>query len=283
MKTCPICAEINSRKWSKKNGYFVYQCLSCTHVFVDIFSKIEHPLDTLTEDDFRSTITNSSVERDEEYYQHLLLGEKEGSHTSITYQLINSTLNLSSIKENRTWLDVGCGSGHIVHNMQRMGWDVVGIEPGEWGQIAAKDRQLNIIKGFLTRNTFDRKFDIVSATDVLEHQPNPYEFVELLKYYLKPKGVIILSFPFADSMFAKLLKSRWDMIAPPTHCQFFNKESLEVFASNSKLVIQNMIQYNSTRFRFFGRYRFINDMMDYFFKITNLGDQVVVFLKLADD
>lgn len=279
MNSCPVCHSNDLLLWGVKNTYKLYKCNDCTHLFADITSQLKEPLNNLSEDDFRSIITNSNMNEDYEYYRHLLKSEEGGSHTSITYQIINDFIKSLNVFETKTWLDVGCGSGHILDKMGKQGWNVIGVEPGEWGQIAAKERKLNIIKGFLTRDTFDQKFDVVSATDVLEHQSNPSEFIELLKYYLKSDGVLILSFPYADSLFAKLLKSRWPMIAPPTHCQFFNEKSIDLFASRHHLSIERKRQYNSTRFRIIGRFKWINLTIDRFFKFINWGDQVVLVLK----
>lgn len=281
MLSCPICEQLETTFWAIKNNYQLYKCLNCTHIFADISSTLTSSVDTLKENEFRKIITNSLMDSDEAFFQHLCEGEKEGFHTNITFKNINKLICQYHFSDNKKWLDVGCGSGYILKMMHGQGWNTTGIEPGEWGQIAAKKRGLNIIKGFLTRDTFPSniKFDVVSATDVLEHQSNPYEFVNLLKHYLKKDGVLVLSLPFTDSFFSKVLKSNWNMIAPPTHCQFFSLKSLNIFAHKSGFYLREKIQYNSTRIPYLGRFNIFNKILDYLLQITNSGDQVILILQ----
>lgn len=282
MICCPICNSSKINLWGNKNNYKIYNCIDCTHIFADLSSNLTVPLNSLEENDFRSIITNNIMNSDDAYYRHLFSGEKEGFHTHITFNIIDKLIQLYNFNGAKTWLDVGCGSGFIVKQMSDRGWNAIGVEPGEWGQIAARERKINVVKGFLTTETFTTKFDVISATDVLEHQSNPYEFINLMKYYLKPEGLLVLSLPFADSLFAKVFKSKWSMIAPPTHCQFFTNKSLNILASKTEFRILNKYKYNTTGVRFLSRSKLFNKGLNLFFQLTNLGDQAVFVLKLKD-
>jgi uncharacterized metal-binding protein (TIGR02443 family) len=33
---CPICQRTDHQAWGKRNGYELYQCVSCTHKFADL-------------------------------------------------------------------------------------------------------------------------------------------------------------------------------------------------------------------------------------------------------
>lgn len=280
MTLCPICKSRDAYQWGTKNNYILLKCRECTHLFADLSSKLNQPLDNLDESGFRSFMTHDILKDDTEYYKHLLRGEAKGDHIDITFNTINALLGSRKFDDKKkNWLDVGSGSGYIVEQMAKKGWEAKGIEPGEWGQIAAREKKIDITKGFLSQQTFPAKFNIVSATDVLEHQPEPIEFIELLRFYLKPQGYLIISIPFADSLFGRILKSKWAMIEPPTHCQFFNRKSISTLANRCKLSIEEIAQYNSTRFRFVGRFKWFNRLMDSVFKLTNWGDQAVIIFK----
>ena len=97
------------------------------------------------------------------------------------------------------WLDIGSGSGYLVQLLQQRRWDVVGIEPGGWGQIAAREKGIRVIQGFLDETTFRAQFDCISMTDVLEHQPDPRDLLRLAGHYLCQSGVLFISVPFVDS------------------------------------------------------------------------------------
>jgi 2-polyprenyl-3-methyl-5-hydroxy-6-metoxy-1,4-benzoquinol methylase len=279
MKGCPVCNSDDLHLWGVKNGYSLHLCKSCTHIFADTESKIEGSLNELPEEHFRAIITNNMMKNDADYYHHLKAGEQDGLHTNITFRNIKNELRNLNYNLSGSWLDIGSGSGYLVDQVSKLGWEAVGIEPGGWGQIAAVDKKINIIQGFLSKDTFSKKFDVISATDVLEHQSTPYEFVDVIKHYVKPDGFIIFSIPFADSLFAKFWKTKWSMVAPPTHCQFFNAKSLGLFATKAGLSIIKIQQYNSTRFRFFSRFDFLDRLINKVLAMKGWGDQAVVVMR----
>src|ERR1035437_9193003 len=176
MICCPVCNSIKLNHWGDKNGFKLYNCLECSHIFADLSSNSNIALDKLEENDFRDLMTLDSRVTDDAYYRLLCGGEREGLHTHITFNILLKLIQPYHFNAGKNWLDVGSGSGFIIRQMQERGWNAVGIEPGEWGQIAAKEKKINIVKGFLTTDSFKTKFDVISATDVLEHQKNPYEF-----------------------------------------------------------------------------------------------------------
>lgn len=276
---CPICNSSKLNHWGNKNSYKIYKCVDCTHIFADLSLNLNEPLDKLEENDFRRVITNNIMKSDDAFYRHLCEGEKEGYHTYITFNIILKLIQSYNINATKTLLDVGCGSGFIVKQMSEFGWQAVGVEPGEWGQIAARERQINIVKGFLTEETFQIKFDVITATDVLEHQPDPYEFITLIKHYLKPEGLVIFSLPFADSLFSNIFKSKWSMVAPPTHCQFFTNKSMNVLAGKTGFTIIKKVQYNSA-IPYLGRFKQLTKILNSVLKLYNWGDQAVFILKL---
>lgn len=275
MIKCPICGSDDLFGWGWKNGYPLYRCQICDHIFADISKK------SLSYNDphsFREFITNELVHSDQDYYEHLCLSEIEGSHLYSTSRIIMHEISAFNF-ESKLWLDIGCGSGFLLSEIKKIGWTAIGIEPGGWGRIAAKQKSLNIIEGFLTKKTFNIKFDVISATDVLEHQSNPKEFLKLIKIYLKPEGLALFSIPFADSFHGKFLKARWSMVTPPTHSQFFTKTSLQTIIESVGLIIVKIIQFNSS-YSLFNKSKKLKLLADKLLTVKYGGDQIVVIAKL---
>lgn len=247
------------KPWGERNGYALYRCISCTHKFADLSSREEYPDDPRS---FLEKITNGLMSSDEQYYDHLVAGESIGKGTSITAGHVLDICRQNAGNFVGNWLDIGCGSGYLLSLVQNAGFDAIGIEPGGWGQIAAKQKKLHVVQGFLATDTFPQRFDVVSATDVVEHVPNPVEFLRLMAEYVVPSGYIIISIPFADSVESKVLGIRWNMVEPPTHCQFFSMRSLRLAMQCAGLEMVCWRQFNLRNLRGLSRYKSLRHLVD---------------------
>ena len=213
-------------------------------------------------DRFREEFTHGLMSSDEKYYEHLAAGEVVGNSTAITTEQILEICRNNGLEFSGSWLDIGCGSGYLLSQVQNAGFSAHGIEPGGWGQIAAARKKLHVVQGFLTSDTFSQHFDIVSATDVVEHIPDPVEFLRLMAGYVASGGHIIISIPFADSFEAKLMGARWDMVEPPTHCQFFSKQSLKLALQMAGLEIVDNRQFNIRHLLGLSRHAYLRQLVD---------------------
>jgi SAM-dependent methyltransferase len=232
-------------------------------------------------DVFLRRFTNEMMDSDENYYHHLCLGEREGQPTHTTSRLILQRIHSDEgMRAQGRWLDVGSGSGYLVHALQRDGFDAIGIEPGGWGQIAARQKGIRVIQGFLEETTLLGKFDFVSATDVLEHQPDPGGLLDLIGYYLRPSGTAFITVPFVDSFHGRILRSRWSMVEPPTHSQFFSLSSFESLLRKCGFELVGMVRYNVTYPWPLGRLKLGRKLVDWLLSATMGGDQALFIVRL---
>lgn len=267
---CPICKACNPKYLGEKNSIQILECKACTHVFANIK---DIDLDQEDLDVFRDGITNGLMSSDAEYYDHLVQGEAPGFPTHITATKVLDIVQKAGIEKGR-WLDIGSGSGHLVKRAQDQGFEVLGLEPGGWGQIAAKNKNISINQGFLGENLAGLKFSVVSATDVVEHVAEPAEFLRLMSTYVAKNGFIVISVPCYDSLDARLFGMNWSMIAPPTHRHFFTKKSLKTVMESAGLHSLTMEQFNIRRLLRLSQYSAIR-------KITDLlipGDQIACLI-----
>lgn len=277
---CPVCRRGKFFKWGIKNGFQIYKCGNCTHVFADIR---RFGVDLSKPSDVRRYMTHGVLDNDLAYYQRLCEGEREHSHTNITIRLILDDVHRDGQSEGKNWLDIGSGSGYLLSQLKELRIEGVGIEPGGWAAISAKERKIKVIQGLLTERSFNEKFAYLSATDVLEHQSEPYLLMNLIKYYMAPKGKAYLSFPFADSIPARILRARWSMVDPPTHCSFFTKKSFEYLLAEFGFRIEKYFRYNSSGFRGMSRLGISLRKANAISERLGLSDQILFVLKNAHD
>lgn len=99
-------------------------------------------------------------------------------------------------------LDVGCGNGYIAGCLLDLGCTVVGIDLSEQGISIARDNypqaRFEVLPADheLLERLGEEPFDVVIATEVIEHLYDPPDFAAGCFEALRPGGRVILSAPF---------------------------------------------------------------------------------------
>lgn len=101
-------------------------------------------------------------------------------------------------------LDIGCASGYFLHRISaKTDWDTQGVELGELpASFARETLGLDVYTGDLFSAAYpDNSFDAIHIGDVLEHVPNPRDFLEESRRILKHDGRLYLAVPngYVDS------------------------------------------------------------------------------------
>jgi len=140
--------------------------------------------------------------------------------------------NFRKFKKKKKILDIGCGWCQSLIYFKKKGYDCYGFDPSkeavEYGvknKINVKHAGIDEIKIF-----GNKKFDIVTLLNVLEHLTDPIEALSKIKNILNKKGLLVIDVPndFNDFQLAgrKLhdLPKWW--VIPPRHLNYFSKDSL---------------------------------------------------------
>lgn len=140
-------------------------------------------------------------------------------------------------------LDVGCGAGLLAEPMARLGADVVGVDPARSAIEAARRHaeetgaRLAYRMGTVEDLAAEaRRFDAVSAMEVIEHVAEPQKFVAAAASLVKPGGLLLASTlnrtlkSFALAIVGAEYVLRW--LEPGTHRweQFVTPVELTAFA-----------------------------------------------------
>jgi SAM-dependent methyltransferase len=129
--------------------------------------------------------------------------------------------------KNPRLLDIGCGNGCFLLQMQTLGWEVSGIEPDPKAAAAATASGLNVKVGLLQDHSLpEAHYDAVSLNHVIEHLHDPVATLRICRKILKPGGSVFIATPNFAAGGHRLFGSDWFPLDPPRHLVLFTPESL---------------------------------------------------------
>jgi SAM-dependent methyltransferase len=119
-------------------------------------------------------------------------------------------------------LDVGCAVGFLPEMAAELGYEAYGVEVSPFAARLANERVPGrVFAGNLEAAAYgDGFFDVLTATDVLEHVPEPDAFLDEVVRIVRPGGVVLFAMPDATSLSARLLGRRWANVKPE-HLWYF--------------------------------------------------------------
>lgn len=135
---------------------------------------------------------------------------------------------LLASKRPATLLDVGCGEGAFLAQMARRGWVVAGVDFDPAAAAAARathgvDVQVGTIDEVVASG---RCFDVVTASHVIEHVPDPLQFLTQCRRLLNRGGSVVLRTPNAASVGHRRYSQAWRGLEPPRHLHIFTPAAL---------------------------------------------------------
>lgn len=190
----------------------------------------------------------------EDYYTH---GETDGSSILLrfagwSYRVIAGVLlapfgvfldrsrarrMFIQAREPGTLLDIGCGDGKFLSLMARRGWRVAGVDFDAEAVSHARntyglDVEVGTARSCVAKGA---KYDIVTASHVIEHVAEPNQFLLQCRQLLRPGGRLILRTPNAESLGHRIYADAWRGLEPPRHLQIFTLSALCACARSAGL------------------------------------------------
>lgn len=205
MNNCPVCSITAGKLLGEKNGFDILRCKTCGSLFSN--KKDE----AITASDYS------------EYYN-----ENNLTVPAFTLDVIGEVIaKFDSYRQNNRLLDVGCGAGSLLEKAAELNWEVEGVEVSSSAVESLRRKNLKVFHGTLTEAAYpDDYFDVVTASEVIEHVEDPAEVLREIARILRPKGLLWMTTPNGNGISTKVLGTNWSVIAPPEHLHLFSAKGL---------------------------------------------------------
>lgn len=175
----------------------------------------------------------------DEIYQEELTGRIK------TFQ--RNLKKIDCYKKNGKLLDIGCSLGVFLSLAKKDGWEIFGIEPSGWCVEQCK-KLFNIdIQQGTNRDLakFNRKFDVITMWDVLEHVDNPLETLINCRDALKDGGILAFSTLDIGSLYAKFFGKKWPWLLK-MHIYYFDRKTIKKYLEKVGLKLLELNTYKHT-------------------------------------
>lgn len=236
---CPVCGtEITKVLLKSENrhgrflqkphaGFDVYQCTVCGLVGLP------------------------DVETDEAYYK---LYYPQGYHSPTQIGLLERAWDRFSsflvqhkiyrikryIKMPCKLLDVGCGTGGFLKQLDGCFFDAHGLEPVKEAVEAAQQAGLQVAQGnILTDSLAPKSYDVVTLWHVFEHIKDPTVALNRIHAILKPGGVLVMAMPNVNSLASRLGGKYWFHLDSPRHLWLYKETNIKTILSSTRFKVES--------------------------------------------
>ena len=162
-------------------------------------------------------------------------------HCKEMFWFVDTYLNL---KENDNLLDIGGNDGTLLHSFleKKSYLNVLNVDASTNLTKLSRERgvpALNAFWGVETAKTLDKKFKLITSTNVFQHTPPIADFVEAISMSLDDKGIWCLEFPYWKTNMETL---QFDQIYHE-HVYFYLVEPLKQLFDKFGLEIIKAVKY----------------------------------------
>jgi len=170
--------------------------------------------------------------------------EGAGATKDFDRRLRSYVVQLSDVKPGSAVLDVGSGSGWITHMLASRGVRVTSVDLSERNLVQIRERVHRGSADFVLADTYrlpfrDGSFDLVIASELLEHLESPAEGVRELQRVLARGGRLVASTPYKEKIQYYLCIHCNKKTPANAHLHSFDERSLAMlFQSQSLLKVR---------------------------------------------
>jgi SAM-dependent methyltransferase len=148
-------------------------------------------------------------------------------------------------------LDVGCGEGEFLAEMQSLGWSAEGLDPSAEAVATAQARGVRARQATLSEAGFEPgSFDAITFRLVFEHLRDPVTALGECRRALKAGGVLWIATPSLDSEAHRVFGRNWISLEPPRHAVVYTASALSRLLTDAGFDIVSVRPSRQARWSF---------------------------------
>jgi 2-polyprenyl-3-methyl-5-hydroxy-6-metoxy-1,4-benzoquinol methylase len=234
---CPICNSEKHSFWRKGEDHNVshdeFKITSCD----DCGFRFTNPIPT------EKTI--GEYYKSENYISHS--STKKGVINKIYHKVRERAIKqkeqlITSLTNEKTLLDIGCGTGDFLGYCKEKNWNAIGLEPdGDARKLALENNKVDAFPLDHLKEIPSSSKEIITMWHVLEHVYNLNQDIKEYYRILKPGGHLVVAVPNCSSHDADHYKENWAALDLPIHLYHFIPKDIDKLMSNHGMKLQKIL------------------------------------------
>ncbi|MHB9106466.1 MAG: class I SAM-dependent methyltransferase [Armatimonadota bacterium] len=230
-RACPTCASDIRRTLFVAGEWDVCRCDACSMVYLPNVPSYDEQVESFTWERTyqaeRKRRSNIPLYRYEPRWLRKL--RPSPSEVKLRYVL--------RYRASGALLDYGCGGGDFLalamHVFRATGID---ISPELAKKAATRAPGATIVCAPVTEaNLRAGSFDVITMFSYLEHEPQPFEVLQIARDLLSPDGVLMMKTPNYASINRTITGRHWCGYRFPDHCNYFTPGTLRLLLTRAGL------------------------------------------------
>lgn len=234
--TCPICGsrEIAFAFSAKDNTvsgetFEVWDCTHCTSRFTQGIPA-EEDIGAYYESEEYISHSNTSKGLINTLYQQV---------RAFTLVQKRKLIERLSGQTKGTLLDIGCGTGEFLREMQQHDWEVKGLEPSPAARdFARQSYALQVDEPDQLFGLSAQSADVITMWHVLEHVHRLSDTLNQIHDLLRPDGLLLIAVPNFTSSDADHYREHWAAYDVPRHLYHFSPRGMKMLLEKHRFSIQ---------------------------------------------
>ena len=204
-RSCPGCGSDKGRKRGPKHKFeMMITCGTCGTLYVE-------------------SLPNATDSTDyDAYYTHVNLTVSD----FIQRRVEEIVGGFAGYRQTNRLMEIGFGSGAMLRAAARQGWNAEGVEISQTATEHAREEGFKVFCGDLAEAGYSSGyFDVVIASELLEHLEDPLRVVTEIARILRPGGLLWATTPNVKGLSSRMLGLNWTTVSPD-HLHLFSQKGI---------------------------------------------------------